>query len=129
MYYLFLFKKSDLDTYKKELNRVKESIEQGKTPVFNEMQNAKTNLVEALPLYFIQGLFLIVSAILTSKININETIKIAVILLINNFCCACANYIFTNIKHFLRLWLCKRLNIEATEKNIALMESLEYQSV
>jgi len=41
MYYLFMTKKSDLDLYKKELDRVSEAIEQGKTPVFNEMRNAK----------------------------------------------------------------------------------------
>lgn len=30
---------------------------------------------------------------------------------------------------FLRLRLCKRLGIEASERNIAVMESMEYQSV
>lgn len=129
MYYLFMTKKSDLDLYKKELDRVCEAIEQGKTPVFNEMRNAKTNLVEAFPFNCIQGFFIILGAILISKIGINETIKIAVVLVINGFCGASANYIFTYIKHFLRIRLCKKLGIEATEKNIALMESLEYQSV
>lgn len=129
MYYLFMIKKSDLDSYKKELDRVGESIEQGKTPVFNEMRSAKTNLIESFPFNCLQGVFMIIGAILISKIGINETIKIAVVLVINCFCGASANYIFINIKHFLRISLCKRLGIEATEKNIALMESLEYQSV
>lgn len=129
MYYLFLTKKSDLDLYKKELDRVENAISQGKTPVFNEMRSAKTNLIESFPFNCLQGVFMVIGAILVSKIDINETLKVAFVLVVNGFCGSVANYIFTNVKHFLRIRLCKRLGIEATEKNIALMESLEYQSV
>lgn len=129
MYYLFLTKKPDLDLYKKELDRVGDAISQGKTPVFNEMRSAKTNLIESFPFNCIQGVFMIIGAILVSKIDVNETLKVAFVLVVNGFCRSAANYIFTNLKHFLRVRLCKRLGIEATEKNIALMESLEYQSV
>ena len=49
MYYLFLAKKEDLNKFKTEFFRVKQNIDAGKTPVFNEMRNAKTNLIEAIP--------------------------------------------------------------------------------
>lgn len=35
----------------------------------------------------------------------------------------------TVVKNHLRIKLCKRLNIEPNERNIAVMESFEYQSV
>ena len=63
------------------------------------------------------------------KLKLNELAKIAVVLVINNMCYALANFIFAYAKHFLRLRLCKRLGIEPTERNIAVMESMEYQSV
>ena len=52
MYYLFMTKKSDLDLYKKELDRVCEAIEQGKTPVFNEMRNGAVQKEMGSPNYF-----------------------------------------------------------------------------
>lgn len=39
------------------------------------------------------------------------------------------NFLFSLLKHKLRLNLCKRLNLEPTEEIIAAMESMEYQSV
>ena len=42
---------------------------------------------------------------------------------------AIAQYIFTLMRHRLRIKLCRRLNIEPTESNIAVMESIEYQTV
>lgn len=42
MYYLFLTKEKELSNYKAEFDRVKENIENGKTPVYNELRNAKT---------------------------------------------------------------------------------------
>lgn len=63
MYYLFLKKENDLQKYKTEFCRVKENIEQGKTPVFNEMRSAKTCLVESFPFNFISGLFVIVGSL------------------------------------------------------------------
>ena len=70
-----------------------------------------------------------IGAFILDKLKINELAKIAVVLVIDNMCYAIANFIFTYTKHFLRLRLCKRLGIEPTERNIAVMESLEYQSV
>lgn len=77
----------------------------------------------------IAGVFSIVGALLLSKIEINEILKIAFIMIINSLCWAISNFIFTMSKHKLRLNLLKKLNLEPTERIIAAMESLEYQSV
>ena len=129
MYYLFLRKKKDLDRYKAEFERVRKSIDEGKTPVQNELRLAKTILFESFPYQTLSGIFLILGTSLLNKCKINELAKIAVVLVVNNMCYAVSNYLFTIAKHRLRLRLCKRLDIEPTERNIAVMESLEYQSV
>ena len=129
MYYLFLKKEKDIEKYKSEFGRVKSSIESGKTPVFNEFASAKTALVECFPLNLIAGIFSIIGALCLAKIAINEICKIAVVMIINSLCWNISNFIFTLIKHKLRIRLCKRLGIEPSERNIAVMESLEYQSV
>ena len=94
-----------------------------------ERRMAKTMLIEAIPYQTLAGIFLIFGTCLLNNITVNELCKIAFVLIINNLCCSIANYLFVSIKHFLRLHLCKRLNLEATNKVIAAMESLEYQSV
>lgn len=129
MYYLFLRKKKDLDRYKAEFERVRKSIDEGKTPVQNELRLANTILFESFPYQTLSGIFLMIGAFILDKLKINELVKIAVVLVINNMCYAIANFIFAYTKHYLRLRLCNRLEIEATERNIAVMESLEYQSV
>ena len=129
MYYLFIREKEKLRMYKEQLETVKQNIETGKTPVFNEMRCAKTNLIESAPYNIINGTFTIIAVFLINHITLNEMLKIAIVLIINNMCGALANYIFTAVKHYLRIRLCKRLQIEANERNIAAMESLEYQSV
>ena len=129
MYYLFIHNQKDIDTYKKDFDRVSENIKAGKTPVFSEIRCAKTNLIESLPYNILSGVFLIVGTILIQKLNLNELLSIAVVLVINSLFGAIANFIFTCIKHWLRLRLCKRIGIEPNEHNIAVMESLEYQTV
>lgn len=129
MYYLFIHKKSELQKYKAEFERVKKAIEVGKTPVQNEIRCANTVLFESFPYQTLSGIFLMIGAFILDKLKINELVKIAVVLIINNMCYAIANFIFAYAKHFLRLKLCKRLGIEPTERNIAVMESMEYQSV
>lgn len=47
----------------------------------------------------------------------------------NSVCGAIAQYLFTLVRHQLRIKLCRRLNIEPSESNIAVMESIEYQTV
>lgn len=129
MYYLFLRKKKDLDRYKTEFERVRKSIDEGKTPVQNELRLANTILFESFPYQTLSGIFLILGTSLLNKCKINELAKIAVVLVVNNMCYAVSNYLFTVAKHRLRLRLCKKLGIDPTERNIAVMESLEYQSV
>jgi len=129
MYYLFIHKKSDLQKYKKDFERVLKAIEQGKTPVQNELRSANTILFESFPYQTLFGIFLVVGTAVLDKLKLNELAKIAVVLVINNMCYALANFIFAYAKHFLRLRLCKRLGIEPTERNIAVMQSMEYQSV
>lgn len=129
MYYLFIHTKSELQKYKAEFDRVLKAIEEGKTPVQNEIRLANTILFESFPYQTLSGIFLVVGTIILNKIKINELAKIAVVLVINNVCYAISNFLFTYMKHFLRIKLCKRLGIEPTERNIAVMESMEYQSV
>lgn len=129
MYYLFLKKSKDLVEYKKEFDRVKKNIDEGKTPVFNEIRSMKTNFIESIPFNVISGFFIVMGSILIDKVKMNEVIQIAFVMVVNSFCQQLANVIFTMTKHKLRIRLCKRLEIEPSERNIAVMESLEYQSV
>lgn len=129
MYYLFLFRKEDLEAYKKDFDRVHDCIERGKTPVQNELRTARTILFEAFPYQSLSGVFLVFGTYFLDKFHVNELAKIGMVLVINNMCYAVSNYIFTLAKHWLRLRLCKRLGVSPSERNIAVMESMEYQSV
>lgn len=112
-----------------EFNRVKENREKGKTPVFNELRSAKSCLIESFPMNLIAGVFSVIGAILIAKFEINDLLKIAVVMIINSLAWNISNFIFVILKHGLRIKLCSRLGIEPSEDNIAVMESLEYQSV
>lgn len=129
MYYLFLRDKKKLEDYKKEIIRVMNSIDKGTTPVYCEVRNAKTCLFENIPFYGLSGLFLIVGTYILSLFKVPTVLDVAIVLIVNNLCQTLANYCFTMFKHYLRIKLCKRLEIEPTEKVIAAMESLEYQTV
>lgn len=129
MYYLFITKEKDIEKYMQEFNRVKENMEKGKTPVFNELRSAKTSFIESFPFNLISGALMICGTLLLDKINANVLFNIALVMIINSFCYQIANYIFTLLKHWLRIKLCFRLGIKPSEDNIAVMESLEYQSV
>lgn len=129
MYYLFMFSKKELEAYKKEFYKVKGSIEKGKTPVYSELRCAKTNLIESIPYNILQGGLLIVGTYFLQNIDLNETVKIGIVLVLNNFLGCLSNFVFVRIKHLLRLKLCERLNLPKTEETFAVMESLEYQSV
>ena len=129
MYYLFINKQKDIERYRMEFDRVSESISRGITPVYSEVRSAKTMLVESFPYNMLNGIFLVAAALVLSVIPMNELVKIAVVIVINSVFGAVANFIFTHVKHMLRIRLCRRMGIEPTEKAIAVMESLEYQSV
>lgn len=129
MYYLFIRSKKDIEKYMLDFNRVKKNREKGKTPMFSELRSAKSSLVDSIPFNTIQGCLMIAGTFLIEKINANVIVNIALVMIINSFCYQIANYNFALIKHYLRLKLCKRLNIDPNEDSIAVMESLEYQSV
>ena len=129
MYYLFIRKPADIAAYRANFDRVKQSIREGKTPVYSEIRSARTNLVESVPYNMTQGIFMVIAALVISKIDVSDILKVAVVLVVNNVCGAISNFIFVHIKHILRRRLCSRLGIPVTEENIAVMESLEYQSV
>lgn len=129
MYYLFMLSKKELEAYKKEFYKVKDSIEKGKTPVYSELRCAKTNLIESIPYNILQGGLLIVGTYFLQNIDLNETAKIGIVLILNNFLSCLSNFVFVRIKHLLRLKLCERLGLPKTEETFAVMESLEYQSV
>ena len=129
MYYLFITKKEELEEYRRTFEHVLQRIEDGTTPVYNEIRSAKTGLIEAFPANIVNGILLVLGTLVLNAIPINELIKIAVVLVVNRLCGAIAEYIFVVAKNALRVRLCLRLGIEPTERNIAVMESLEYQSV
>lgn len=101
-------------------------MDEGKTPVFSEVRCTKTNLVENIPYYTLSGLFLILGTWLLSFFEIPTIFDVAIVLIVNNFCMTIGNFLFTMLKHKLRLKLCKRLDLEPTEEIIAAMESMEY---
>lgn len=129
MYYLFIRKQKDLENYLKEFERVRVNREKGVTPVYSEVRSARTNLIESLPFSIMNGICLVLGTLVVNMIQISEILKVAIVLVVNNFFGVLSNFIFVNIKHKLRERLCGRLGIEASEENIAVMESLEYQSV
>ena len=128
-YYLFLKKSQDLAEYKNQFLKTKEAIEKGITPVYNEVGSAKINLIETIPYNLLDGLLLILGTLILDKLNINSIVGVAVVLVVNSLCGCISNYIFVILKHQLRIKLCERLDIEPTDKNIAVMESMEYQTV
>lgn len=129
MYYLFMTKQSELDTYKAKFLEVKQNIAEGKTPVYSELRAAKSNMVESLPYNSIQAVLMVIVTVAMAKVELNELFRMALLLVVNNLCGAISNYLFTIGKHWLRVKLCERLKIEPSEENIAVMESLEYQTV
>lgn len=129
MFYLFLYKKEDLSNFKKEFDKVKANRDAGKSPVMSEVRIAKTSIYEVIPYNSIAAVFLVLGTYIVGKFNIPELMKVAVVLLMNSICNTIANFCYTIIKHQFRLKLLKRLGVEQTEDNIAVLESLEYQTV
>ena len=82
MYYLFLPKKR-YKSFIEEFEKTKKSINEGKTPVFSELRCARSNLLEVIPYYSIQGVVLILGTLLLSGIEMSDTLKIAIVLLVN----------------------------------------------
>lgn len=128
MYYLFTTKRRR-EKFRQEFDKVYNAIEEGKTPVFCELRNARTCILELFPYSIIQGFFLVIGTFILSKVQIDEIIKVAIVLLINSICMTASNCLYTFIKHWLRIRFLKRMNYPVDEKHIAVLESLEYQTV
>ena len=112
-----------------EFNRVKDSIEEGKTPVFSEMRSVKTTLLELVPSLIIQSVLLIISTLIISKLEVSELVMVVILLVVNTTTQTLSFAILSLLKHCLRVRVLKKHNIEVNERNIAVLESMEYQSV
>lgn len=112
-----------------EFNRVKQSIENGTTPVSNELRIVKTNLLELIPSLLIQSVLLVISTLIISRLQMSELTQIVVLLVANTTTQTLSFAILVMIKHGLRVRTLKKYGLEITERNIAVLESMEYQSV
>lgn len=112
-----------------EFNRIKQAIESGVTPVSNELRMAKTTLLELVPSLIIQSCLLIISTIILSNLNLSELVSIVVLLVSNSTTSTLSFVILVMLKHRMRVRVLKKYGLDATEKNIAVLESMEYQSV
>ena len=112
-----------------EFNQVKTAIEQGKTPVYSEMRSVRTTLLELLPSLIIQSILLIISTLIISRLNVSELVMVVVLLVINTTTQTLSFAILSLLKHLLRVKVLKKYGLEVNERNIAVLESLEYQSV
>lgn len=112
-----------------EFERVKTAIEEGKTPVYSEMRSVKTCLLELVPSLLIQSVLLVISTLIVSSLNLGEMTSIVVLLVANTTTQTLSFAILSTLKHLLRVRILKKNNLEVTERNIAVLESMEYQSV
>lgn len=112
-----------------EFERVKNSIESGKTPVYSELRSVKTNLLELVPSLLIQSILLVISTLIVSRLNVDELTAVVVLLVANTTTQTLSFAILSLLKHLLRVRILKNHNLEVTERNIAVLESMEYQSV
>jgi hypothetical protein len=119
-------KKTDFIT---EFNRVKQAIESGKTPVYSELRSVKTNLLELLPSLIIQSILLVISTLIISNLQMTELTQIVILLVANTTTQTLSFTILSLLKHKLRVRKLKKNHLEITERNIAVLESMEYQSV
>ena len=117
------------DKFITEFNRVKTSIEQGKTPVYSELRSAKTTLLELIPSLIIQSVLLVISTLIISKLQVGEMAQMVILLVTNTTTQTLAFAILVLIKHSIRVRVLKKHGLEVTERNIAVLESMEYQSV
>lgn len=112
-----------------EFNRVKNAIEDGKTPVYSELRSVKTNLLELLPSLLIQSIFLVITTIIISYIQVDDITRMVILLVANTTSQTLSFCVLVLIKHAIRVSVLRKYRIEPTERNIAVLESMEYQSV
>ena len=112
-----------------EFNRIKTSIESGTTPVYSELRVAKQSLKELVPYLCIQSIFLVLSTSVVQKIEVNEVLSVVILLVANTTSQTVSSIVLVMLKHILRVRKLKKHNLEVNERNIAVLESMEYQSV
>lgn len=112
-----------------EFDRVKQAIEDGKTPVYSEMRSVKTNLCELLPSLLIQSVLLIISTLIIGSLHMSELTSLVVLLVVNTTTQTLSFSILSMLKHLVRVRVLRKYELEITERNIAVLESMEYQSV
>lgn len=112
-----------------EFNRIKAAIESGVTPVSNELRMAKTTLLELMPSLLIQSVFLIISTVIISRLQMSDLVSMVVLLVSNSTTSTLSFVILVMLKHRVRVRVLRKHGLEVSEKNIAVLESMEYQSV
>ena len=112
-----------------EFNRVKQSIANGTTPVYSEVRGAKTSLKELAPYLIIQSTFLILSTLIIQQIEVSEVMSLVILLVANTTSQTLSSIVLVLLKHYLRVKKLQKYNLEVNEQNIAVLESMEYQSV
>lgn len=112
-----------------EFNRIRKAMDEGKTPVYSELRSVKTNLIELIPSLIIQSIFLVISTLLISLIETDEIIKMVILLVANTTAQTLSFCVLVLIKHCIRVRILKKHKLEVNERNIAVLESMENQSV
>lgn len=112
-----------------EFNRIKQAIENGITPVSNELRIAKTTLFELIPSLIIQSVLLLISTLIISSLQMSELVSMVVLLVSNSTTSTLSLVVLIMLKHRVRVRVLRKYGLEVTEKNIAVLESMEYQSV
>lgn len=112
-----------------EFNRIKQAIESGITPVSNELRIAKTTLFELIPSLIIQSVLLLISTLIISSLQMSELVSMVVLLVSNSTTSTLSFVVLIMLKHRVRVRVLRKYGLEVTEKNIAVLESMEYQSV
>lgn len=112
-----------------EFNRIKQAIESGVTPVSNELRMAKTTLLELIPSLIIQSVFLLISTLIISSLQMSELVSMVVLLVSNSTTSTLSFVVLILLKHRVRVRVLRKHGFEVNEKNIAVLESMEYQSV
>jgi hypothetical protein len=112
-----------------EFNRIRDAMDEGKTPVYSELRSVKTNLLELVPSLIIQSVLLVISTLIISQLQLDSLVSMVVLLVINTTTQTLSFSILVLLKHALRVRILKKHGLEVNERNIAVLESMEYQSV
>ena len=112
-----------------EFNRIREAMDAGKTPVYSELRSAKTSLLELFPSLLIQSVLLVISTFIVSLLNVGELVQVVILLVMNTTTQTLSFVVLVLLKHIVRAKRLKKYGILVNERNIAVLECMEYQSV